>query len=1477
MPGAPPAAGPLPIPARPSKLPCSFVKIHLVLLGLVLFAVRVWADDPTAYQKLPPKPVDFVHDKNLYVVGYAHLDTQWNWTYVETIQNDIRNTLEQNFALLEQYPNYTFNFTGSRRYEFMKEYYPEDYAKLKQYVAAGRWIPAGSSVDENDANIPSLESMERHFLYGNHFFHREFGTTSDDYLLPDCFGFPASLPTVMAHGGVKFFSTQKLTWGSAVGIPFNLGTWIGPDGSSVMAALNPGPYGAQVNEDLSRSPMWEKRINEDGAKSGVYADYKYFGIGDQGGAPKASTVDWVEKALVSGGHVRVIEGRSDQPYRDMPPDLAAKLPTYQGELLLVNHSAGSISSEAYMKRWNRKNEQLAAAAEGAATAAAWLGAFPYPYDPLYQGWDLVLGSQMHDIMPGTSVPKAYEYSWNDEVLALNHFASVEERASAAVISQLDTRVKGTAVAVYNPLPFSREDVVEADIPGPALDAFEGSYTFTAYDPQGAPVPTQMLEDGGKLRVLFIASVPSLGYAVYDVRMAAPKASSKLHVTANSLENARYRVNVNAAGDIASIYDKKVGRELLSAPMRLSFHTENPSHYPSWNMDWEDREKPARDYVNGPAKIRVLENGPARVALEVTRTTENSTFTQDIRLAAGGAGDRVEVLNHIDWRSAQASLKADFPFAAANSEAFFDDKVGVVRRGNDNPKCFEMPLQQWMNLTDKGGDFGASVLEDSKYGSDKPDDHTLRLTLIYTPGTRGGDVRQGTQDQGRHEILFAVAGHAGGWVAGQTPAQAARLNQPLRAFLAQPHDGPRGRSFSLLSVDNPQVQIMAVKQAEDSKEIVVRLKELTGKPATNITLHFAGPIASAREVDGQERALGAATVKDDALVFDLKGFGLKAFALTPAAPASMVAAVTSQPVSLAYDADVVSSRANRTDGAMDPAGDTYPAELFPAQVEQEGVKFQLGPTADGAKNALVARGQQIALPAGDFNRVHLLVAADGDTTARIKVGDREEDCTVPAWTGFVGQWDNRVWQSPGDGGPSAGPNVTAGGAVVTGAKGIPVGLTPGFVKRTPVAWYVSHYNSPSGDAYYQYAYLFELSYDLRPGTASVTLPDDSKIKVFAVSVSHEPSATPAASPLYDTLEDHQPGGAPLISQDGQTFSDATRIVLLPPLYHLPGSLHYTTDGSEPTAASPVYDGPFFASDTLKISARQIEADGKPGPVAHGVVAIHDTTPPHVLSALTDGPATLDLALSEPMDVATATDPANYTIQPAAELKTITLSPDHAAAMLSFSAPLASRMSYTVALKGIKDASPAGNRLAPVTQPFNAENIVYTLAAATLPEGAVKASPPGLPVLKRDPWTMNLMVKTAVAPKQRVVLAGFGSPEDANGAGAGARYIALFPEDIEFWCGGKNLKTNSSLDLGRWQMLTATYNGDSAALYKDGEPIGRQRIGFGADAGPVVTIGAADPWDHAHTFAGSVANFTLRRGALNDKEVRKLFQETTPPSP
>src|ERR1035437_1854407 len=113
-------------------------------LTFVIALASAWAQ--------APKP-DLAKQPTLYVVGYAHLDTQWRWEYPTTIGQYIKNTMLFNFDLFEKYPHYIFNFSGANRYRMMKEYYPAEFAKVKEYVAKGRWFPAGSALGELTSRI----------------------------------------------------------------------------------------------------------------------------------------------------------------------------------------------------------------------------------------------------------------------------------------------------------------------------------------------------------------------------------------------------------------------------------------------------------------------------------------------------------------------------------------------------------------------------------------------------------------------------------------------------------------------------------------------------------------------------------------------------------------------------------------------------------------------------------------------------------------------------------------------------------------------------------------------------------------------------------------------------------------------------------------------------------------------------------------------------------------------------------------------------------------------------------------------------------------------------------------------------------------------------------------------------------------------------------------------------------------------------
>jgi alpha-mannosidase len=1150
---------------------------------------------------------DITKHPTLYVVPYAHLDTQWRWEFPQTISEYLLKTMRVNFDLMEKYPHYVFNWTGANRYRLMKEYFPPDYEKVKEYVAAGRWYPAGSSVEEGDVNMPSAEAIIRQVLYGNNYFRKEFGKASAEFMLPDCFGFPASLPSLLAHAGVKGFSTQKLSSGwqpapkvggpdsperTPTGIPFNVGIWEGPDGQTILAALNPGGYGNNIATDLSKEPAggggrggeenWVERVQLDGDVTGVYADYKYVGTGDTGGAVQEYTARMLEAMVtksetvlpamggrgggrpganstptpppaappvrVGDGPLTVIPAAADQMFLDIKPDMMARMPRVKGDLELINHSAGSLTSEAYHKRWNRKNELLAAAAEEASIAASWMGGRPYPQSRLNDAWTQVMAGHFHDSAAGTATPRSYEFIWNDDIIAMNQFAGVLTNATESVASMLDTQAKGTAVVVFNPLNMAREDVVEANVALPA-----GTTFVRVTGPDGQPAPAQY-ENG---KVLFLAKVPSVGYSVYDVEAATEAGLSILKATLRqgsgrgggavntpptAIENERYRVTLDNNGDVSSIFDKSIDRELLSAPIRLAISSDHPSQYPAWNMDFEQEQAPPRVYVRG-GQARIKENGPARVTLEVTRTnTEGSHFVQTVSLSAGGAGNRVEFGEVIDWKTLYANLKATFPLSATNEDATYNWGLGTVRRATASERQFEVASHQWIDLTDRSNTFGATILTDCKNGSDKPNSNTIRLTLLRTPGVDTGYTDQANQDWGHHEFTFGIAGHSGTWHDGDTDWQAYRLNQPLIAFQAAKHAGLLGKSFSLVSISNPRIQVMALKKAELSDEVILRMVEMDGRPQERVVVKFAGPITAARELNGQELPVaGNPTISNGTLVTNFTAYQPHTFALKLGPPAAKAAAVTSRPVTLTYDRAVASSDDTKTVSGFDSKGNAMPAEMLPAQLRFNGVDFNLAPAGTGKNNAVTAQGQSIPLPAGQFNRVYVLAAsAEGDQATTFKVGDQAIGLTIEDWGGFIGQWDTRAWNLPQrDWASSANhavwpmPASTGNG----GGRSEPrypddfLGMTPGFIKPADLAWYCTHHHNADGlNEPYQYSYLFAYGIDLPANAKTITLPNNDKIRILAISVADEGPLLKPAQPLYDTLGRTEPG--PMVAASRQ---------------------------------------------------------------------------------------------------------------------------------------------------------------------------------------------------------------------------------------------------------------------------------------------------------------------------------------------------------
>ena len=1045
----------------------------------------------------------------IYLVATAHNDTQWNWTVQHTIRDCIPATMRPNWELFEKYPDYNFNYEGVIHYMFFKEYHPDEWPELQEWVRKGRWKLSGSWINAVDVCNPSAESLFRQALYGQQFFRREFGQVSRDIYLPDCFGFPYSLPTIGRHSGLQSFSTQKFDlWGGWRPTPFDVGRWEGPDGSELVSALKPGAYTTRIRADVARDPRWTNDFSD---AAGRKVDLRYFGTGDQGGTPDEESVSWAQKSIDDkDAPVRVVNTSADQLAKDLTPAQIAALPHYKGELVMKTHGVGSYTSQAARKKWNRLNEQLADAAERASLSAAWLGGPAYPQDALNAAWIRTLWHQFHDDLPGTCIPQAYTFSWNDDLINLNQFSQLLTTGVGAVAQHLDTRTQGVPLVVYNPLDQPRQDVVEATVTlpvaAPAVRVFDGA--------TGAEVPSQVLSHVGRtVTLLLLATAPSVGGQVYDVRPSQTPCALKTGLTATptGLESDRYRVTVNEAGDIVGVYDKHAQTELLSAPSQMQhFHDYSPN-WAAWEVLWQTVSNPPRGVVSENPRVRVLEHGPARVALEVTRTLGDSTFVQHIRLTPGG--DWVEVHNEVDWKTPGTLVKAAFPMTATNPMATFDVGLGTIERPNAEPNRYEVNAQQWADLTDAGGGHGLAILTTDKYGWDKPADNVLRLTVIRTPDGGGNWHHQETNDIGHHQYAYALAGHPGDWQAGRIPQRAARFNQPLRAFQTTRHAGTGSRrAFSLLHVSTDQVAVRALKKAEDSDEWVIRLQELQGRPAPRVAVSFAAPIVRIREINAAEEPVGPYQAQNGQLVVDLTSYQPRSFAVTLASAPQKLAPIDAVPVPLPFNWDGVSRHAGLTDGAFDAAGQTYAGELWPAHLTADGIPFHLGSSAPGAKNMVACQGQTIKLPAGSHNHLYFLAAsADGDKTAKFTVHTPPGHAVahtvrVQDWAQHIGQWDSRL----------AHPTVGDGGAQIVSEvhDGKVLGIErirPGYVKRDNIAWVGSHRHGPDGDQAYLYSYLFKYRLDLPPGANAVTLPHDPDIRLMAVTVAHT------------TLDDTAPAG------------------------------------------------------------------------------------------------------------------------------------------------------------------------------------------------------------------------------------------------------------------------------------------------------------------------------------------------------------------
>jgi alpha-mannosidase len=739
---------------------------------------------------------------NLSAVGHAHIDTAWLWPLAETRRKCVR-TFSSAILYMDEYPQYKFACSQAQQYEWMKESVPGLYARIKQKITQGQFIPAGGTWVEPDCNIPSGESLVRQFLFGQRFFRQEFGITCREFWEPDVFGYSAALPQIIRQAGIDRFLTIKLSWSQFNKLSSHTFYWEGLDGSRVLTHFPPlDNYNsvATVAEVLNNVSNYKdhERSKE---------SYLLFGYGDGGGGPTLDMLEQVKRMGDVDGLPRVSMRSPDEFFTRLETD-AQDLTVWVGELYLELHR-GTYTTQARNKNYNRRAECALHDVEFLAAVANARTGYPYPTDELNRVWKLVLTNQFHDIIPGSSINEVYQ----DSTIHYEDVLSTASRLSADALRTLLKSQDGPNVCALNTTSASRVEVVE--LPGGFSSA----------------------QDSADGKPLGIISVPAYGLTVvspHDLPSGAVSVVESPHSFA--FENEKIRAVFRRDGRLTSLFDKRAGRESIAPGEDANLfvlYDDVPNNWDAWDVDIFHLEK--FDLVGGAVSARVLESGPLRSAVEFQYQFGNgSTITQVISLTAVSA--RLDFACQVEWCEKHKFLKVEFPFNLRAASATYEIQFGHVQRPTHfntswDMARFEVPAHRWADLSEP--DFGVALLNDNKYGY-STQGNRMRLSLLRSPTSPDPNA-----DMGSHTFRYALLPHPGSFSHAGVIAAGYHFNYPMHVFSSS--EAPHQVSF--FQVDHPAVVIDTVKKAEDSDQLVIRLYECFG---TRQTVHFSSslPVQSA---------------------------------------------------------------------------------------------------------------------------------------------------------------------------------------------------------------------------------------------------------------------------------------------------------------------------------------------------------------------------------------------------------------------------------------------------------------------------------------------------------------------------------------------------------------------------------------------------------------------------------------------------------
>jgi alpha-mannosidase len=768
-------------------------------------------------------------------IGHAHIDVAWLWPLRETVRKTAR-TFATALELMNEYPEYKFGASQPHLYQMMKDHHPGLYRKIKQAVKQGRWELQGAMWVESDTNIPSGESLVRQILYGKRFFLDEFNVDVTNLWLPDVFGYSAALPQILKKSGVDYFTTHKLNWNQFNEFPHHTLYWQGLDGSKVFSHFMAGNDYNVPCTPASFMNFESKNKDNDRTEHALCL----FGIGDGGGGPGRTHIEWLNLATDLEDLPRVkpelaadFFTKAEQTSRD--------LLTWSGELYFEYHR-GTYTSQALIKKKNRQMEQLLREVE---LAYSTLSLDIYPEEALEACWKVVLLNQFHDILPGSSINRVYREAMLQYEDVEKQLRQLLHDADAHWLEVIDERIPGDSLVIRNSLSWQRSDPVCIESAQDTLDRHWRT-------PDDETLACQQVEGG----VLVKAPVAALGHLVILPATAASEQPNELKVATSGIENPLLAVEFGDDGSISRIYDKLQQREVLAegkSANRFCLYEDRPITYDAWDIDAFYMETTPEHPVL--LDSRVVEIGPLRGSIQQRWQGQDYTITQTISLFCDS--QLIRFTTHVDWQQSHKMLRVEFPVNLRCSQASYEIQFGHVSRPTHmntswDMARFEVVGHRWADISQP--DYGVAIINDCKYGHQILG-NTISLNLLRSP-----KIPDPQADMHEHRFSYGLLPHSGDLYHSDVIHRAHEFNTPMRVVkAARAHTGKAAiqpsANNSFISLNNGEptsVIIDCIKKAEEDQALIIRCYESQGTDQL-VSFSFAREPSRIEIVDLIERS------------------------------------------------------------------------------------------------------------------------------------------------------------------------------------------------------------------------------------------------------------------------------------------------------------------------------------------------------------------------------------------------------------------------------------------------------------------------------------------------------------------------------------------------------------------------------------------------------------------------------------------------